>query len=124
VLGECVSGVVAGGDQGRREQLPDAQGVARKEPDVAVEGGREGCGVTRDGHLVFEANLARLDLPQGHERDHDLVRRAHREPFGGVLSGEVLATLGVRQHPRARPHPRLGKGARRRYALQHQDERE
>jgi hypothetical protein len=71
VLGQGVGGGVAGEDHGSHQQLPDAQGVAGHEADVAVGRGREGCGARRDGSLLVE--VAPL---QGHQAAMILVVEA------------------------------------------------
>jgi hypothetical protein len=63
VLGKGISGVVAGEDQDRREELPHANNAAHQEADVAVEGYREG-GVRRNVDLP-EVRLPRLRPLQG-----------------------------------------------------------
>jgi hypothetical protein len=93
VLGQRVGGVVAGGDHGRHQELPDAQGVARHEADVAVRGVREGGGLLGDGDLFLEVRLL-----ESHEGDHDLGRRGHREPRRGVFPGEIRTTPDVGEH--------------------------
>jgi hypothetical protein len=73
VLGEGVDGFGAGGDQGRLEELPDAQALALYEPDVAVDGSHEALGLPADGDLLLEVR----PLLEGQEGDHDLGRRGY-----------------------------------------------
>ena len=101
VLGQGVGGGVAGGDHGRHKELSGAQNVTCHQTDVAVGGPREGGGLLRDGDLLLEVSLLK-----GHEGDHDLGGRGHREPRRGVLPGEVLAAPDVREHPRPGRHVR------------------
>ena len=101
VLGQGVGGG-AGGDHSSHQQLPDAQGVAGHEADVAVGRGREGCGARRDGSLLVE-----ICPPSGSPGSHDLGGRGHRKPRRGIFSGQKLAAVQVRQRPRLRSDPRL-----------------
>jgi hypothetical protein len=73
VFGKRVSGVVARGDQGRHQQLPNAQGIAGQEADVAVGRRRVSRRVFGDRHLLVEVGPV--------ERGHDLGGRGYRELF-------------------------------------------